>query len=92
LTRQCVAPSQSLPSPWCCLKDQLGIKADPIACTGAYSCKQAAAVAPAVTKTKGGCCDSTGEPGGTVLLGALTLLLSRADRSRKRLCRSPSRA
>ncbi len=94
LTRQCVAPSQSMPSPWCCLKDQLGITADPIACTGAYSCKQAAPAAPApsVAKPKGGCCNASGEPGGTILLGALTLLLSRADRSRRRLCRSPSRA
>jgi predicted outer membrane repeat protein len=96
LTRQCVAPSQSMPSPWCCLKDQLGITANPIACTGAYACTQAEptkkpAPAPAVAKPKAGCCDAGGDPSGALLVGALTLLLSRANRSRRRPCRSPSR-
>jgi photosystem II stability/assembly factor-like uncharacterized protein len=92
LVRQCVAPSQGMPSPWCCLKDQLGITANPIACTGAYACKQAAPAKPIATRPKGGCCDATGEPAGTLLLGALTLLVSRADRSRRRPCRQPNRA
>jgi hypothetical protein len=82
---QCVAPYDSMPSTWCCLVQQLGIKSTAVACTGDYACTQGSDAkpksAPKQPTAKQGCCDVGDDAGaGAVLLGGLTALLIRRHR------------